>query len=226
MKELIIALILILILTLCRASMSASTELVNDFKKSNAYEEALQFEADMERGNRLYNLQKKVDRASDNLIKATVGELKKRGHEALAYSIEMDWNSRYKGFVYSFKGARDVGDHAALIWLLKIHDDIHSVLGDKICRAIRTHDLWVIAMTVGVVFGCQDSVDSEEYKKHFIPLSGIASYWVSYGVCVGATFGTGIVFLCGLGGMIVEELVVRFIAPPLSQPCWKLACRN
>jgi hypothetical protein len=212
---------LLLLSSLLHAS---SIDLERDQKTGEMYEEAIQFEAEMNRIDKLKALQKKLDKATDNLIRTSIGELRKRGHEALASSIEMDWVSRYHGFVFRFNPGRDVGDHEAIAWLLKIHNDIESILGEKICKALRIHDLWTIAYTVPVVFSCVDKVDLLEYAKHFIPLSGIAAYWVSYGVCVGATMGTGVVFSCGLIGMGVEGLVVRFIAPPLSPKVWKLSC--
>lgn len=220
MNKLLAVFAISLFLAAYNLANASSKELEADQKSGELYAQAQAFLDERA------DLRVKLDKATDNLIRTAVGELRKRGHGALAGSIEMDWNSRYHGFILQYGTGRGIGDHEAVAWLLKIHDDIEFVIGKTICKALRIHDLWTIAYTIPVVFKCVDNVDFAEYAKHFIPLCGIASYWVSYGVCVGATMGSGVVMFCGLIGMGVEELVVRFIAPPLSPKAWKKACSH
>lgn len=217
MKKAFVVFAVALILA-CGNLFGSSLDLENDLKNSPFYEEAMAQDR--------ASLQVKLDRAVDNLIKTTIGELKKRGHHTLAGTIEMDYIQRYKGFVMTFQPGRDVGDHEAISWLLKIHDDIEFVIGPKLCHATRIHDLWVIAYTIRVVFSCQDNVDPLEYAKHYIPLSGIAARWVSYGTCCGLSLGTGVIYFCGLIADGVEELTIRFISPLLLPTAYKMACEK
>jgi len=71
---------------------------------------------------------------------------------------------------------------------------------------------------------CQD-----EYKLHFAgkPVSGfkfeyfgvvpVVSYWLTWSVCVGATFGAGAIgLICSPIGYVVEVGVGKYVAPKLS----------
>lgn len=227
LKELALTLSILLFVTMCsigqnKAHANSST-LTKDLRESTGYAEAIEiFNSD----NRA-DLHKKADRAIDNIIKVTVGELKKRKQKALAAQIESEYRDKYKGAIFQFKpGMRDVGDHEFIVWLKTIHDKIHAVLTDKICRAIRTHDLWTLAYTIPVVFSCVDNVDYPEYYKHYSPFLGIVAYWVSYGTCAVASMGSGAVFLCGLVGMGCEVATVQLIVPLTATAAHSRACET
>lgn len=211
---LFIVLILVLFLSLISGpAIASSNEIQADLERSSNFAEARAFGRAVRDGK----LEERTRKAIENIIKASTAELRKHKAKKLADRIEDEYRTIYS--------SRALGDHQGVQWLLKIHAEIEFVLGETICRALRTHDLWVLGMTIGVVFRCQDNVDENEYKLHFVPLAGVISYWVSAGACTGATLGMGgVSFLCGFVGLGVEMLTTRFIAPPLSRPCWKQAC--
>lgn len=211
---------LIVTFLFCLSLFAKDLEITKIAKDTESYREAQNIYSD--RGD----LKKKANTALDNLIATTVRELKDRGHESLASSIMMDYQQRYRGFMYSFKPGRPIGDHEAIAWLKKIHDDIHFVLGDKLCEATRAHDLLIFAYCIPIVFSCEDNVDIGEYAMHFIPFIGCLSYWISYGVCAGVSLiaAPPLMFFCGIIGYGVERATVALIAPTLLQPSYNLAC--
>ena len=169
----------------------------------------------------------RANKAIDNIIITTVGELKKRGHRSLALQIESDWKIYY-GFTNELDliPARDVGDHPGIKFLLSIHEKVHAVLGDVICSAIRTHDLFILAHTIPVVFRCVDNVNDTEYFRHFAPFAKVVSYWLTYGICVGASMGTGVMGFCGLIGMVVEQSLGNAIGFAFASQMYGLVCKN
>lgn len=220
MKKLTIVLSVALFLSLVSICFGKSSTLQNDLERSENYRTARSFERDVKNGK----LKVRTDKAIENLITVATYELRKKGANLLADRISFEFDTRYKNFLSD--SSRGVGDHEGVKWLLNVHEQIEFVLGEAICRALRMHDLWTLAHTIPVVFRCVDNVDQMEYMLHFVPFSGIVSYWVSATACTGATLGTGIGFLCGLVGMGVEQIVIRFVAPPLSVPLWKKACQK
>lgn len=209
----------VLSLALCLAVITvcygkSSDELSSDLSRSSHYSNALSFRRDIENGR----LEEKTKVAIDKIIIVANVELRKKGANLLADRMMHEYASLFT--------SRNIGDHEGIKWLLKIHDEIEFVLGETICRAIRMHDLWVLAHAIPVVFTCLDKVDALEYMLHFIPLTGVVSYWVTYGGCMGASLGTGFAFICGFAGMGVEQIVIRFVAPVLSTPVWKTVCKE
>ncbi len=198
--------------------LASSTDLQYDVERSSNFAVARSFGRGVKEGR----LRENASDAIDVIIRQSVYELKKGGAKILSERITNEYESTYRNLFTS----RNIGDHAGVVWLLKVHSDIEFVLGEQVCRVLRLHDLWVLGYTIPVVFACEDKIDSVEYFLHFDPFAGIVSYWLTYGGCVGATVGVGFAFVCGFAGMGVEQLVIRFIAPPLSQPCWKIACHK
>jgi hypothetical protein len=209
-----VRLLLILFSTLC---FSSSLELQKDLERSGNFITAKSFKKDIERGK----LIEKANHAIDQILERSILELRKHNALLLAERISHEYQTTYRGFIGSF----GVGDHAGIEWLLKIHSEIEFVLGETLCRAIRTHDLFILAHTIPIAINCSPKVDEIEYMLHFIPFLGVVSYWGTYATCVGATLGSGGVFFCGFIGMGVEQIVTRFIAPPLSQSAFKKACK-
>lgn len=200
-----------------------SNKVEMDLFKSNANKQAGNLRKAIEDGR----LAEKADEALNNLLVSTIGELKKRGHKALAMETENGWR-KHRGFIQSLQySSTGIGDHPAIQWLADIHEKIHFVLGDDICRALRIHDLYIFAYCIPVVFQCVDKVGAIEYERHFIPLVKVISYWLSYAICTGATMGMGgITFLCGLGAMVVEQAVGMFVAPALVDKAYGIFCKD
>lgn len=221
MKWVMLMYVFIIGLLIANLSFGNSALIQKDYESGERGTHATQLRRDLENGRIL----DRTDKALDNLIITAVGELKKRGFQSLALSIESDWNSRYRGFVYEMVfDNRPIGDHPGITWMLSVHEKIEGALGETLCKALRLHDIYILAHTIPVVIRCIDNVDALEYTLHFIPFCGIIGYWISYGVCVGATLGSGVAFACGLIGMGVEMVVVRFVAPPLSPKAFARAC--
>lgn len=218
MKKLSMVLILVLLLQVETAS-SKSKNLEADTYRGESYKSALSFKEAVKKNK----LREKTNKTVDMLVRVAEVELKKKGAFTLAANIRQEYEARY---LTIFLDERGVGDHEGVAWLLSIHGRVEFVLGESICRATRLHDLWVLAETIPVCFSCIDSVDNIEYLLHFVPFSGVVSYWGSVILCTGATLGSGVTFLCGFIGMGVEAVVERFVAPPLSQGCWKRACHQ
>ena len=204
---------------------SASTvALEDDFRKGSNYSKAMEFKAAVKAGK----LAERTDKALNTLIAATVTELKKRKHVALSNEIKAGW-AKHEGFLVrsELRGFDDIGDHEAIKFLADIHEKIHFVLGDDICRALRTHDLFIFAYCIPVVFRCVDNVGSFEYERHFIPLCKVTSYWISIIICSVATMGMGsVTFLCGIGSMLVEQAVGMFVAPALVDNAYGHFCKH
>lgn len=229
MKKLVLIFLMDLILAIGNVSHAKSNSLQKDIERNENYGGALTFRKDVKNGK----LRARTNKTVDAMVKVSVAELKRKGAVKLSEKITQEYETTYhdfmggdeEDFILPFRsGFRPVGDHAGVEWLLKIHANIEFVLGETICRAIRLHDIWTLAMTIPVVFSCEDNVDQMEYFLHFDPFAGIVSYWVSYAICSGASMASGMVFACGFIGMAVEQIVTRFIAPPLSPSCWKKAC--
>lgn len=193
-----------------------SKKLSSDVERSDSYGNALSLRSDFKNKK----LQERAVKTIENIVRTSGGELKKKGAEKLAERINLEWDTKYRNLFLS----RIIGDHDGIEWLLKIHTEIEFVLGENICRTLRLHDLWTLAHTIPVVFNCIDKVDIVEYALHFIPFGAITSYWTSFGVCMGATLGTGVGFVCGFLAMGVEQICLQFIAPPLVPNAYEWAC--
>lgn len=217
MKWVVLMYLFIIGLLIANLSFGNTKVLQEDIKRSSNYGHADTLRNDIEHGLLL----KRTDEAINNLLSTAVGELKQRGFQSLADSIMADWNSRYRGFIleadmYQAMG-RNIGDHPGIQWMLTVHSKIESAIGVELCHTLRLHDIWTLAHVIPVVIHCVDNVDLVEYSLHFIPFVGILGYWISVGVCMGATLGTaGIGLGCSLIGMAVERILERFIAPPLA----------
>ncbi len=77
----------------------------------------------------------------------------------------------------------------------------------------------------------------KEYTRHFAgtkylpndPLnteilhhgfSGVVTYWVVYGVCEAATYGTGFFLICSPAATISEVSIEMYVAPDVSKTIW------
>ena len=170
----------------------------------------------------------KTSVAIDAIMERTFIELSERGHKKEALEMRDEWLNQYQGFILNAGMYRDIGDHAGIAFLIRAHEKIENLLGGDLCRILRLHDLYTIAYTLPMVISCageyQSSINSLEYKKHFVPFCGVVSYWSTVGVCIVAT-GPG-AFYCGFIGMGVEQIVIRFIAPKLHLSFYNLSCKE
>lgn len=181
--------------------------------------------ARFERAIRNGRFEERTTRAIDRLVKQAAHELWIRGHRELSVEIEEGWREN-QNFVYELRDWRGLGDHPGVVWMLEAHEKIEGVLGLTLCRLLRLHDLWRLGTTIKVVFQCVDAVDTMEYQLHFVEFAGVVSYWVSWAICCGATWGAGAIgLICSPISLGCEFIVMKAIAPRISDRFWKLACQ-
>jgi hypothetical protein len=178
---------------------------------------------------------KKVDKVTENMIKLAVFSLKQKGYDQEAADIEQEYLDNYQNYTYLYAigSVGAIGDHPPMWeWLDKVEKRLREKLGDFIMKVTRLEDLKTLNYGIPVVLqpGGDERFDpmvlftKKDYSEHFIPFSGVISYWITWGVCVGATFGAGAVtFICSPIGMLAERVVVTRVAPPLSDKIWDRA---
>lgn len=179
---------------------------------------AAQFEKDIRAGR----LNVKANHAIQTLLRRGAYEMKLHGHYGVADFMMYEWATRYQYMLTS----RDLGDHAPLSqWLAEKYEEMEFILGKDICHALRLDNIKIINFGIPVALFCVDHVDAVEYQKHFQPLAGVVTYWSTFGVCIGATFGTGFLF-CTPIAMGTEWIMYNAIAPNLSPQIWTMVCHN
>jgi len=177
---------------------------------------------------------KKIDRASENMVKFASFLLKQQGKPQIAAEIEAEYLDNYQNYTYLYAigAVSDIGDHPPMWeWLDKLEKKLRAELGDFIMEATRLSDLRTFNYAIPIVlqpagderFDPPTLISKLDYQQHFVPFAGALSYWVTWGVCVGATWGAGILFICAPVGMIVERVIETRVAPPLSDKIWDRA---
>lgn len=180
----------------------------------------------------------RTDQSIDKMVRVASWALKRKGYRAEAEQLEQEYQTFYVTAVYDFYldvRRTDLGDHAPLSqWLADWYEKLEAKLGPQLMRYLKLEHIKIINYAVPVVFAPNgrngDSWDKFEYKRHFAgtrtsffyPLSehdglaGVVSYWVVWGVCVGATFGAGVMFICSPIGEVSNYAIGKYVAPPVS----------
>lgn len=177
-------------------------------------------------------LEEKSEQALGNLIQTAAGELRRKGHAQEADQMESEWFNTFRYTLRTFATSRNIGDHKPLSeWLAKKYDMLEFILGIDLCKKMHLSDLKTFNFCIPVVFKpCNPEWNKDEYRNHFSKdpnyygLLPVVSYWLGYGICVGASMGTGFVFVCGLLGDTVERLVGQFVSDGLSDRVYERAC--
>jgi hypothetical protein len=127
-------------------------------------------------------LGEETNNALNAIIKAAIRALHRKGQHQEAERIEREWKAQS---AYWAAGAWDLGDHAPLIpWLQKVYLRLEKVLGEALMRSLRLYDLHVLNHALPVVFNPSGrDWDRVEYRKHFVPLAGVVTYWGTYLGC-------------------------------------------
>lgn len=182
---------------------------------------------DIQNGD-LPHLAQRMDQALYGYVKYASTILWAKGEYDKSNQILNEYNHTYSNEVQRLylTGFRDVGDHPPLSdWLSIWYSTLVIVLGERTVELLHLDDINTLNYTIPVVFQpCGDKRfpppvpwGGEEYSKHFVPFSGVVSYWVSWGACVGATWGAGAIGLvCVPIAEIIRKGVEHYIAPPLS----------
>lgn len=202
-------------------SISKLTAQPLDFLRPNDI--SMEFSRDL----RNQNILEKTDMAINEIIDRACFELVKRGHKKDALQIKTEWQADFKGFAFRSL-SRDIGDHSGILFLIRTHEKIESLLGPTLCGLLRFHDLYTIAYTLPMVFWCAGEsgqfVDQYEYKKHFDPFCGIVAYWSSVSICM--VVAGPVSFGCGVAAAAVEQLVYYFVAPRFYNKFYNWTCIN
>ena len=185
-----------------------------------------------------------TDKAIKNLLNTAEKELTRKGHDDVASELRMEYGERFDGFLTRMvSDGRNIGDHKPLWdWLGRAYAKIEGALGLTICQLLHLSDLKTINYGIPVVFHpCtfpMDHVQGDrivEYRRHFSGkadgeiydgLIPVISYWVAWGVCEGATWGTGWFIICSPIATLVEIAEERWITPKLSDKIYTRRCQQ
>lgn len=191
---------------------------------------------EMRRADSLEAVAEKSERGLEALLMLACFQLRLHGHEGACQKLKEEWQGgmrrRYRWAVVDTEG---LGDHQPLsIWLAGVYLMLENYLGSNLLELLHLDDINVFNYSVPVVRDphegaawCQElplTPCKEEYAEHFVPLSGVAAYWVAWATCTGATWGMGAVaMLCSPVGMLTEKFVVVYVGPKLSAKVWARA---
>lgn len=174
------------------------------------------------------NLPKRTDQAIDALIKVAVVDLRARGHDHEADEIEGAYFDRFEGFLEihaAGRGFLDLGDHKPLSdWLAGVTEILRLLLGDTVMKMTHLDDLRILNYAIPVVFSpcTPEWHDRLEYKKHFVPLSGVLAYWSLWVACKVAG-GWSIPMTCSAIGSLGENIMIYVFSGPISDAVFSLA---
>lgn len=199
-------------------------------------QEAAQLEEAIDSGKLL----ERTEKAMNNLIMTAIGVLKDKGRVYDANVLEAEWFNEHQHDLKVYASNRGLGDWKPLSkWLKDKTDRLTFLLGVDLMKKTHLIDLVVFNHAIPVVFKpCnQPWSNLTEYRKHFskdsdfqgsqtevCALLPVVSFWISYGVCVGASMGVGFAMGCGLLGSIVEKIICNHVSDDLSDRVFTRAC--
>jgi len=182
------------------------------------------FEATLKTGDQL-DLAPMVDRSIERMVALASYQLRKIGHRATAKLYRDEYESRFKNRVTMmvfFRGRLgEIGDYAPMSeYLVRLDQELTRRLGPEIMEFTHLEDIRIINFTIPVTFNFEsipdEAISPAEYKKHFVPLSGVVAFWGVSISCDVATWGTGIWLVCAPAGMLAKYATINYIAPPMS----------
>lgn len=161
-----------------------------------------------------------VEMAMNALVKKGVDLLRAKGFKQDAQRFSHSWKAMRAAH------ALDIGDHQPLNqWMADYYEVLAQRFGENLLKQLHLDDVLVLNYTIPVVFKpngnakANQTWDIVEYRKHFVPFSGIVSYWVSLGVCMYASAQTGNTQLsenCTQIAGLIRKGMVMYPAPKLS----------
>ena len=187
----------------------------------------------MRRADSLDAVAEKTTAGLEMLLRAACWQLKLKGHPEACAEIERGWyggmRARYRWATIDTEG---LGDHQPLsLWLAVVYGILEQYLGHTLMTMMHLDDINIFNFAVPVVRDphegaawCQElplTPCKDEYiTDHFVPLSGVAAYWIGWGACMGATWGTGWGLICTPVGQLSEKIVVARVGPKLGLKIW------
>lgn len=118
--------------------------------------------------------------AFTNMFKFAAGELERRGKHNMAERLLHEWESSYSYYVAGMLG--DVGDHQPVsAWISLWYAALSAELGDDFMEKSHLKDIWVLNLTLKVVFDPNQEAEwcgeqmhkypadtcQAEYRRHF-----------------------------------------------------------
>jgi hypothetical protein len=170
------------------------------------------------------NLNADIDASVDAMVRLGLSELRAKGFDSEANSLEIQYVLTYAGFLSNPFRYSQIGDHAPWSeWLVGFYKILVSKLGQTLVNLLHLDDLNIFNYAVTVVFDPTNKAwDIDEYRAHYVPLAGVVSYWITYATCTAATWSAGAVFLvCTPVGMAAERVTVKRIAPRMSDRVYR-----
>ena len=168
-------------------------------------------------------IRERTNLALDAIISVAYTQLKQNGHSEEAALLKEQWNNQWYGYLLR---VRDIGDHDPLSqWLADTYQKLEDILGKEICEFLHLDDINTVNFALPVVFSCTIAFHKGDYQMHFVPLSGVVTYWGTVLSCWVFTSGIGS-FFCSPLGMLTERLMVRYIAPGLSDRIYDTFCMD
>ena len=129
--------------------------------------------------------------AMDSLVAQGVAALRAQGQNQQADRIAREWKLHLHTWM---QGGWDLGDHDPLLpWLRKTYLDMEKYLGAGLMAALYLTDIHILNHAIPIVFNPRGrDWDRAEYRKHFVPMAGVITYW---GTFLGCRFATDWAFL-------------------------------
>lgn len=205
------------------------------FVRKKANESVRDLLRDLEGGS-LKKLALKSDIALEGMVSRGVRALREAGDLDGAYWVESEYEREWRGAITRLSD-RNIGDHKPLIqWIDTVYKRIIAVIGVPAAKALHLSDLWVLDMTIPVVFRpCTFEMDlvtiprKMEYQNHFAEdpvyygLVPTDIWWLVWVPCTLGSSGIGALF-CSPIAMAAEFIMGRYVAPPLSDKVFDLSC--
>ncbi len=154
-----------------------------------------------------------VQRALDSLLSTAIAHLRARGKNKEADDIALEWQ-QYRPQL----ARRNLGDHDPLFpWLRRTYQVLEILLGSRTMKQYRLTDLNTLNFALPVVLNPEGKGwDRTEYRKHFVPLAGITTYWSTFLGCRAVIEWSLLQRVCGPAASAAGWLMETTIAPTLS----------
>lgn len=197
------------------------------------------------------NVAEPSQQALNILVARGVSLLAENGEAPLAAQFEQEWQNTFTNYLpehivsdssqASGFTILDIGDHDPLSpWLAKFHDTLAAKTNGVIDGIPIIYDIFTMNYALGVVLhpklktwkSGETQADEWEYRKHFIPMANIVTYWTVLEACnyVAATKFPAAKQFCSPAADKLKFLMGRYWAPKLSDVVYEKAngfnCRS
>ncbi len=153
--------------------------------------------------------------AIESLLTKGADEMKVRGHVAEADLMSNDWQFIARRW--------DIGDHKALVpFLRNAYVKMEKFLGKSAMRRLYLTDLNIINLALPVVMNpMSNQWDRAEYRKHFVPLLSVVTYWGTYFGCRALIEWTFLSKVCNPAAGLARWWMTTSIGPKLADRVYK-----